>query len=369
MKSYKMLDSLLQIPKSTSPQNNTTNNDIISTLVNLKDRDVIIQGVIYSSIVGYQVLETRNVPDDLFQAYSSQYPKMFESDVSLYDKYVEVIEKGENSVIGLVNGVKGKFFEYHVQDNLTERYPDFHFTISDVANQPIWDIKGINTETGEEMLIQVKMMAAAQANHLSKIMEGNPDVYYATSTEIRERILATRPELEEQFIPIEISQYEFTQDVKDGLETLKDNLGLDLPDEVFALAPYSTEIILGIRLLFDLASVNRDFNKVQTTDKARLAAVKVLILFSRFGVNTILGIAGSSLGTAVIPGIGTAIGGIGGIVVGNVINKKIAPHSIDLAYKLLGLNEEDVFYFKNMEKIHNLALEFRKDNLYLQRHT
>ncbi|WP_251032417.1 hypothetical protein [Mesobacillus foraminis] len=132
---------------------------------------------------------------------------------------------------------------------------------------------------------------------------------------------------------------------------MRENLGIDVPDAVFALAPYLTEIILGIRLLLDLASVNRDFTKVQTTDKARLGAVKVLILFSRFGVNTILGIVGSSLGTAVTPGVGTALGGVSGVVLGNIINKKIAPYSLHLAYSLLRLNEDDIFYYKNIDRI------------------
>ena len=80
-----------------------------------------------------------------------------------------------------------KQFEYYVQNNLSERYPDYDFTIAESANQPIWDIKGISQENGEEMLIQVKMMDTAQANHLSNIMQSNPDVYYATSSEIREK--------------------------------------------------------------------------------------------------------------------------------------------------------------------------------------
>lgn len=37
-----------------------------------------------------------------------------------------------------------------------------------------------------------------------------------------------------------------------------------------------------------------------------------------------------------------------------------------IAYTLVGLNEEDVFYFKNMERVHDLALEYRKNSLLLQ---
>ncbi|MDE0583240.1 DUF456 domain-containing protein [Planococcus sp. A6] len=366
MESYKKLELLKQIPKSEALRSNLSKEEMYASLEVLKDRDVLVQASIYSSIVGYQILETRNIPDELFTAYATQYPQMFENGTSLYEKYLEVFDKGEGSVLGLVNGVKGKFFEYHVQENLAERYQDYEFTISDVANQPIWDIKGVNPETGEELFIQVKMMAATQANKLSNIMQDNPGVYYAASSEIREKILDKKPELNGQFVPIDISNYEFTQGVKDGLETLRENLGIDVPDEIFAFAPYSTEIILGVRLLLDLASVNRDFKQVQATDKARLSAVKVLILFSRFGVNTILGFTGSSIGTLVTLGVGTAVGGVSGVVLGSIINKKIAPYSLSIAYSLLKLSEEDVFYYKNIERINNLAYRYRENKLYLK---
>lgn len=366
MESFKMLELIEHIPKSDSFENNQSIVEMHSLLDVLKDRDVIVQASLYASIIGYQFLETRNIPDEIFDAYASQYPKEFNSGVSLYDKYLDVIERGENSVTGLISGVKGKFFEFHVQENLSERYPNYNFTISEIANQPIWDIKGINLETSEEVLIQVKMMNVDQASKLTNIMENNPDVYYATSSEIREKILANKPELEDQFIPFDISNYEFTKEVQDGLETLRENLGIDIPDGIFELAPYTTEIILGIRLLLDIASVNRDFKQVQATDKARLSAVKVLILMSRFGVNTLLGAALSAGGSAIAPGVGTAIGGVSGVVLGNMINKKIAPYSLSIAYSLLRLSEEDIFYFKNKVKVTNLALEYRKNALYLQ---
>ncbi|WP_251032416.1 hypothetical protein [Mesobacillus foraminis] len=179
MESFKMLATLEEIPKSETYQGNYSNEKTFSVLEELKDRDVIVQAGIYSSIIGYQVLETRNIPDGLLEAYASQYPQMFKGGVSLYDKYLEIYNKGEGSVLGLVNGVKGKFFEFHVQDNLSERYPDYNFTISDIANQPVWDIKGVDPETGEEILVQVKMITSTQANNLSKIMQDNPNVYYA----------------------------------------------------------------------------------------------------------------------------------------------------------------------------------------------
>ena len=139
-----------KIPKSASTSSDLSKEEMFSHLETLKDRDVVLQAGIYSSIIGYQILETRNVPDELFAAYASQYPQLSNSGVSLYEKYVEVYEKGESSITGFVNGVKGKQFEYYVQNNLSERYPDYDFTIAESANQPIWDIKGISQENGKK---------------------------------------------------------------------------------------------------------------------------------------------------------------------------------------------------------------------------
>lgn len=150
------------------------------------------------------------------------------------------------------------------------------------------------------------------------------------------------------------------EDVKNAPETLKDNIELDLPDKIFSLAPYSTQIILGVRLIFDLMHVNGDFSKVEMTQKTRIAVMKVLVLMSGFGVTTILTIAASAEETAAPPGIGTAVGGVGGGVTASLINKKISPYTLELAYKFLNLTPEDMFYYKNMEKINALAISFKE---------
>ncbi|PRO65862.1 DUF456 domain-containing protein [Alkalicoccus urumqiensis] len=365
MESYKMLSQLEDIPKSESVISAGSNGELYTDIIKMKDDDIFVDASIYSTIIGYQVLETRNIPDELFEAYAESYTRMSEN-TSLYEKYKEVLENGEKSVIGLVNGVKGKFFEFHVEDNLSEEFPGFDFTIAPNPTQPVWDISGENTETGETMLVQVKMWKDTSASKLSSIMEDNPDVLYATSSEIREKILKINPELEGQFIPIDISNYEFTENVKDALETLKGNLGFDLPDEIFALAPYSTEIILGLKTISDIIKVNRDYKLLNKNKKSRMAAVKVLILFQRFGVNSVLAFGGGAAGTLVTPGLGTAVGSVGGLVLASQINKYIQPHSLNIANSLVGINQEDYFYFKNMEHVHSLAISFRERASYFK---
>lgn len=356
MESYQLISQLKKLPKTNLQKKDYAGN-YIKELDLLKNQDSILQASIFSGVIGYQWLNTRNIPDELFQAYDSSFTN---SEVSLYQHYLEMLEKGDPSTIGFVSNMKGKFFEFYLQDSLNEQYPNYTFEIAENPIQPVWDIKGTNGE-GEEILVQAKMWSANKAGELQDLINTNPEVLYATSSEIREKVLMNNPELEERFFPVDISNFGFTEDVKNALETLKDNFGLDLPDELFALAPYSTEIILGVRLILDLMYVNRDFSKVDMTEKSRIAGVKVLVLMSRFGVTTILTISASVAGTAVIPGIGTAVGGVGGAVTASLINKKISPYTLELVYKLLDLTPEDMFYYKNMEKINALAISFKKD--------
>jgi len=354
MKSLSLMPELYKLPKTKIKLD--TYVQVIEELDIRKHQDMFIEGTILSSLIGYQLLNTRNIPDELFEAYSSSFP---ESGQLLYRHYLEIQERGGNSVIGFVNNMKGKYFEYYIQDNLKEQYPNYNFEIATNPTQPIWDIKGIN-DNGDVILIQAKMWSAVKSNQLTKIIEGNQDVLYATSKEIRIKIIEKNPDLADRFIPIDISNIQFTEDVKDALEILQENLGLDLPDEVFLLIPFSTEIVLGLRAVADIVSVNRDFKDVELDDIARLAGVKVLVLISRFGASTILSIGGGAVGTGVAPGIGTFIGGAVGYITAGEINKRIAPRSLELAYKLLGIDSEDLVYFKNKRKINFLGLSLRK---------
>ncbi|WP_214786067.1 DUF456 domain-containing protein [Exiguobacterium sp. s183] len=357
MESIKLLNELERLPKTETISGDDFKFQAFNTLVSLKNRDAMLEAGIQSGLAGYQLLELRNVPDGLSKSFELQYPRLFENGTSLYSKYVELEKSGEQSVQGLINGLKGKYFEQHVHEQLSDQYPEYKFQIAELSNQPIWDIKGIHNGTGEELFIQVKMMNSKRVHDLKEIMKENPDIYYATSTEIREKILEHSPELMEQFIPIDISEYTFTQEVEEGLALLAGNYGLDLPDKVFELVDFAPEIMLGVRTLFDIAQVQRDFGQVKTTDKSRLAAAKVLILISKFGVNVFFVKIGSLAGFAVHPVAGVA-GGFTGHIVARKINKEIAPHSLKLAYQLLQLSETDIFYFKNFERINRLLLEY-----------
>jgi hypothetical protein len=268
-----------------------------------------------------------------------------------------MLEKGDPSVTGFISNMKGKVFEVYLKDNLPLDYPGYSFEIAKDPTQPVWDLTGISENGGEEIFVQAKMWDESRARDLIELMEENPDVLYATNIEMREKIVEINPELVNRFVPVDLSNFEFTDDVRDALETLADNFGLNMPDSVFALVPYSTEIILGVKFIFELASVNRDFSKVNFDEKSRIAALKVLVLFTRFGVTTILTFAGSAAGSFV-PGYGNVVGGIGGAIASSMINKIIKPYILEIAYKLVGIHPEDMFYYKNSDRIDKLGISY-----------
>ena len=84
--------------------------------------------------------------------------------------------------------------------------------------------------------------------------------------------------------------------------------GFDIPDGIGEMLPYAGEVILGIRLVMDIVSTERDFKDVQLQDRSRVHALKALVLMSKFGVTTVFttagGAGGTAAGTALLPGVG-----------------------------------------------------------------
>ncbi|MBU9673861.1 hypothetical protein KQ939_09955 [Planococcus sp. CP5-4] len=163
--------------------------------------------------------------------------------------------------------------------------------------------------------------------------------------------------------------YAFIEGSMNEVSEAMQQMGIDLP-EGLDLIPWISEIVLGIRLLLDVKAVNNDFEGISKNVKTNIAAAKVLVLISKFGVTTTLsmvgGLAGGATGAS-FAGIGAVVGAPIGTLTGAVaagqLNKKIAPHSQDLAYKLLKLEKEDLVYYKNKIKIDEIGfklLETRK---------
>lgn len=355
MESLKYLNDLEKLPGKTEKINLK---DLVGKLGDLKRDNLAIELGIAGEIGLLYAFNELNVNDTLFEAYQSQYPNLSETK-SLFDKVIEAHGSGESSFGGLVSGVKGKLYEINLQETLNTNYPDWNFSIAENANQPIWDLIGIGPE-GQEILVQAKMGAASYAFDVKERMLDNPDVLFATSREIHEKILESSPELAAQFIDVDVSNVELTDEVSSGLEQLLANHGVDVPDGIGDLLPFVGEIVAGIKLLVELSKVNQDFDKVDISDKRRIQGLRAIMAFSKFGISSVISIAGTALGSAVFPGVGSLIGGLGGAGMGMYINKKVKPHLNEIALELMGLDEDEMFYLRRKEAIDNIGMNMNK---------
>ena len=115
-----------------------------------------------------------------------------------------------------------------------------------------------------------------------------------------------------------------------------------------------------------MVRTEREFKAVERSTRNKIHVVQTLTLMSRMGISAALsaagGIGGTSLGTA-IPGVGNLVGGIAGTVagagMGMYLNRHLQPKMLDLALNITGLTHDDLFYFKNKQRIDDTALNIR----------
>ena len=85
------------------------------------------------------LFDARNVPDDLFEAYRLASPGIA-ADHSLHERYLEMVDRGPESVEGFISNLKGKLGELRIQEHLQQEFPGYSFEIAADQNQPVWDI-------------------------------------------------------------------------------------------------------------------------------------------------------------------------------------------------------------------------------------
>ena len=305
-------------------------------------------------------LSQANVPDDVEAAFSLLYPN---SDIPAHEYYENTLALGERSATGFISNLKGKVAELKTEELLEERFQGYDFEIARDLNQPVWDVHGISSEGTGEILVQVKMGGEAYASDVLGRMQDDPDVLFAVSSEIHDKIIERTPELADQLIDLDVSNLDFTEDLEGNLGILASNSGFDIPDSLTEILPYVGEIILGIRLIMDIVSTERDLSEVALPDRSRMHALRALMLMSKFGVTTVCstvgGMAGGSAGTLGLPGVGTVVGGIAGsltgVTVAAMLNRRLKPRTMQIALRLTGLEEDDMFYFRNKPVIDGIG--------------
>jgi len=362
MKSSSLINELEKIPLEKEHKHYTLQ-ATAKEMSQIKRDFFVIETAVGLESAFSSIFEERNIPDDLTEAYNMAFSDV-SVDHSIYERYTEMLDRGPESVSGFVGTVKGKLFELRLPEMLENQFPGYTFEMASNPNQPIWDIIA-NSPTGESIFIQAKMGGSNYVSDVIERMQENPDVLFATSNEIQDAILSSHPELADQFVNVDLTNYDFTSDVNQDLELLADNLGIDVPDSVGEIIPYVGEIILGIRLIKDLIDVQRDFKSISANDKARLSAVKTIVLLSRFGVSivctTVVGAGGAAAGS-IFPGAGNLIGGLIGAGAGAFLaaklNKHLKPYYMEFALGISGLTKDDLFYFRNKNTIDRMGISF-----------
>ena len=309
------------------------------------------------------LFEARNVPDELTEAFGRAFSNVAEKS-SLHEHYQAMMDKGSGSVTGFVSNLKGKVAELKTESALEERFPGGDFRFAESATQPGWDLIG-RFPDGSKILIQVKAGSVSQASEAVDAMQANPNVDFAVSSEIYGRIAETHPELLGRIVLDLGPAAELTQDVKDGLGKLAGNMGVDVPDSIGGALPFVGEVVLGIRLIWDMVKTERELTDVALTDRTRVHGIRTLALGSRFGINQVCMWAGGAAGTAagtVIPGIGNIGGGLvglfGGLGGGMALNRLLQPRIEEVATKLVGGDADDMFYLMNKVEIDDLGRSF-----------
>ena len=295
----------------------------------------------------WTIFDDINVDDSLAAAYQGQYPGLA-ADHSLHQHWLEMMDRGPESMDGFISGLKGKLAEFQAQDQLTDAGWT-NLSIASDHTQAVSDISGIDPE-GMETLIQVKTGAADYAEEVQNLMAENPDLHFAVSAEIYQRIADSAPDALAQLTNLG-SDFDLVKDMVDGLTTLTDNLGIDIPDGIGDLLPYAGAIIAGARLIHSVITTEQQFKAADRTTRNKIQVVQTLTLMSRMGINTVLAMVGGAAGTAAgsaVPLVGNLVGGIAGSIagagMGMYLNQHIQPHMLDLALDITGLEQDDLFY-------------------------
>ena len=310
------------------------------------------------------LFEWRNIPDhlvrDLREAYRLSFSSFAEQGGSVHEHYSKMLTLGSDSVKGFVSNLKGKVAELQTVSQLNEQNTESLYRLAESPTQPVYDIIRAGPD-GEQSSIQVKARGEEYAGQVVDDIEEHPNIAFYVSSEIYGRIAEKHPELLGRVTDIG-PVAELTEFVTDGLDTLAENSGVDVPDSLGEALPFVAEVVLSLKLIWGIVSTEREMADVDLTDRARVHGIRTLALASRFGINQVCmwaGGAGGTLAGTVVPGAGNLAGGLGGglagIGGGMTLNKLLQPRIEEVAMNLIGGDADDMFYLMNKVEIDRIG--------------
>ena len=304
------------------------------------------------SIGLWAIWDRINMSDSLAQAYETQYPSLA-AENSLHEHWQEIQAEGENAATGFISGLKGKLAEIRAAEILEDNgYGDVSIAASPV--QDGWDISAVN-DAGETEFFQVKTGGEGYAHSVGAEMEDAEDLHFLLSSALYDRISEDNGEFVDRITDIG-PDYLLVEGMEDGLLTLSENNGIDIPDSLGEFLPGVAVIVL----IYGAIKNEGEFKDADRTTKNKIQVVRTLTLMSRFGVSTVLTTIGMAGGTAAWPVVGTIAGAAGGFWGARKLNKSLQPRLLELALNITGLTSDDLFYFKNKRRIDDVARTFHE---------
>ena len=343
--------------------------------------------------------------NEVFQlAYEIRWPTLAAETPLIEDKWQQLLEAGY-SADWFENGLGGQLAEFNAMA-VREQLGQSGVSLADAANNKGWDFFH-TSEGGSEILEQVKYGPSHSYSGFRNDMIEHPDVTkwwvgadnYPNAVRAAESLndgvqreilinndvglkdlvneVLNESSFDNGLYPFDIGShieemlngeidYSQVEGTTDGLDTLSNNLGIDVPDGVADIVPYAGAIIAGSRLVYSVIKTEKEFKAADRTTKNKIQVVQSLTLMSRMGITTVLatvgGMGGGAVGSAV-PGVGNLVGGIvgavGGAGMGMYLNRYLQPHMLNLALNITGLTNDDLFYYKNKPRIDSVALSYQ----------
>ena len=274
------------------------------------------------------------------------------------EHYLDMVNLGSDHARGFVSNLKGKVAEVKAEEILPDYFPGYQFHIASDPTQAVWDLRGISSEGAQDIFVQIKTGARGYSPEVIESMQDAPEyLIFGLTSELFDAVTQSAPELAARAVDLGISSEMLETGIEESLDldALSNIAGFSAPVAIGEMLPYAAEIVLGIKLIYDMVSTERDFKAVNLTDRSRVHALKALVLMARFGVSSVCvtagGAAGSAGGSFAMPGIGTAaggiIGGVGGAAFAAVLNRRLRNRMFDLAMYLSRIDDDEFFYFRN----------------------
>ena len=363
MDSTDLLPALRELPTG-EPSQRMSFRDMIAGLAST---DRAMYAAEFASVISFGlwgVFDSVNVDDDLIRAYATRWPEMADEH-SLYARWQMLVDSGDGTGENdwFFSGLKGQLAEFEAKGTL-EAQGYTNVKLARDPTQESWDISATDQD-GQDVLIQVKTGTSYSAGDVQDLLEEHPNVLFALGSEINDKFVTSG--MDANRIVADIGpDYVRVDGIKDGLETLSANNGIDIPDGVVDIVPYAAVIVGGARLIYSALKTEREFKAADRVTRNQIQVVQTLTLMSRMGITTVLatvaGMGGAAAGSSV-PFIGNAVAGIGGTVIGAgmgmYLNSHLQPHMLDLALNITGLTHDDLFYYKNKSRIDETASRFQ----------